>query len=268
MVLESRTEDRSKEKRSRIGRRIAVLSGKGGVGKSTFTANLALAFSVKGYRVGVLDADLHGPSIPKLLGMRGRRMEGTFPVEGPAGVRVVSLDFLLPSDDTPLIWRGPIKTVAIKQLLEEVEWGELDLLLIDLPPGTGDEPLTVIQELPEMDGVLLLTSPSELSTLVVGRAVGFSKKMGVKILGVVENMSGFTCPKCGETLRIFGEGGGRRMAEEFGIPFLGEIPLDPKLSEDSDRGEPFILKRPEAPAAKAFLELTRKLEQELDLKKI
>lgn len=265
--MESRVEDRPEGGGSRIGHRIAVLSGKGGVGKSTFTANLALAFSVKGYRVGVLDADLHGPSIPKLLGVRGKRMEGALPVEGPAGVKVVSLDFLLPDDSTPLIWRGPIKTIAIKQLLEEIEWGELDLLLIDLPPGTGDEPLTVMQELPGMDGVLLLTSPSELSALVVGRAVGFAKKMGVRILGIVENMSSFTCPRCGETVRIFGEGGGRKMAEEFGITFLGEIPLDPKLSEDSDRGEPFILKRPEAPASRAFLELARKLERELGLKR-
>jgi ATP-binding protein involved in chromosome partitioning len=269
--MESRIEDRMKERRTGIKHRVAVFSGKGGVGKSTFTANLALAFSVKGYRVGVLDADLHGPSIPKLLGMRGRRMEGGegrgSPVEGPAGIRVVSLDFLLPDDRTPLIWRGPIKAVAIRQLLEEIEWGELDLLLIDLPPGTGDEPLSVMQELPEMDGVLLLTSPSELSALVVGRAVGFAQKMGVRILGIVENMSGFTCPRCGEKVRIFGEGGGRRVAEEFGVPFLGEVPLDPHLSGDSDRGEPFVLRRPDSPAARAFLELAGRLEGELGLGK-
>ncbi len=265
--MESRTEDLLKERMSKIKHKVAVLSGKGGVGKSTFTANLALVLSVRGHRVGILDADLHGPSIPKLLGMRGKRMEGEAPVEGPAGVRVVSLDFLLPDDSTPLIWRGPIKAVAIRQLLEKIEWGELDLLLIDLPPGTGDEPLSVMQELPEMDGVLILTSPSELSALVVGRAVGFAKKMGVRILGIAENLSSFTCPRCGETVRIFGEGGGRKMAGEFGVPFLGEVPLDPHLSEDSDRGEPFVLKRPGAPAARAFLELAGRLEQELGLKK-
>ena len=269
--MESKVEDRQRERRAGIRHKVAIFSGKGGVGKSTFTANLALALSVKGYRVGVLDADLHGPSIPKILGMRGRRMEGGekggAPVEGPTGIKVVSLDFLLPDDRTPLIWRGPIKAMAIKQLLEEIQWGELDLLLIDLPPGTGDEPLSVMQELPEMDGVLLLTSPSELSALVVGRAVSFARKMGVRILGIVENMSSFTCPKCGERVRIFGEGGGRKVAEEFGVPFVGEVPLDPDLSGYSDRGEPFLLKRPESPAAKAFLELARKLEEELGLRK-
>ncbi len=258
---------RLRERMTRVKHKIVVMSGKGGVGKSTFTANLALAFSNKGYRTGILDADIHGPSIPKILGVRGRSMRagpnGALPVNGPKEIKIVSMDFLLTSDETPVIWRGPLKDAVIRQFLSEIDWGELDLLLVDLPPGTGDEPLSVMQQIPGIDGVLLITVPSEVSQLVVRRAVGFVEKMGVPILGIVENMSGFVCPKCGEVTAVFGSGGGKKISDELGLPFLGSIPLDPRISEDSDEGRPFILERSGTPAANAFARLVEVIEEKL-----
>jgi len=241
----------------KIKHKVAVISGKGGVGKSTVTVNLAIAFALHGYRVGILDADIHGPSIPKMLGLTGQRLEagppGVFPAVGPFNIKVVSIGFLLPDDTTPVIWRGPLKMTAIRQFLSDVVWGELDLLLIDLPPGTGDEPLSVAQLLPEMDGVIIVTIPSEVSQIVVKKAVMFAKKLGLQIIGVIENMSGFICPNCGARIDIFQSGGGRRIAEEMGIPFLGSIPIDQKICEDSDKGVPFIAEHKDSQASKVFM---------------
>jgi len=248
----------------KVKHKIAVISGKGGVGKSTVAVNLAAAFAKTGHRVGILDADVHGPSVPRLLGLTGQQVKvgppGAFPVMGPLGMKVVSMDFFLPEEKTPTIWRGPLKMRAIRQLLTDVVWGELDVLFIDLPPGTGDEALSIAQLLPEIDGVVIVTLPSELSKAVVKKSITFAQRMGMSIIGVVENMSGFVCPTCGDRIDIFQSGSGKKMAEEEAIPFLGGIPIDPKVSESSDRGKPFVLEYPDSPSAKAFLEIVDKVE--------
>ncbi len=243
---------------------IAVISGKGGVGKSTITVNLAAAFAKKGKQVGVLDADIHGPSVPRLLGLTGQQVKvgppGAFPVTGPLGMKTISIDFFLPEEKTPTIWRGPLKMTAIRQFLSEVVWGKLDVLFIDLPPGTGDEPLSIAQLLPNIDGVVIVTMPSELSRAVVKKAITFARRVGMPIIGVVENMSGYVCPKCGDRIDIFQSGGGKKMAEETGVPFLGSIPIDPKVGLDSDKGLPFVIEHSDSPAAKAFIEIVNKVE--------
>ncbi|MEM2921821.1 MAG: Mrp/NBP35 family ATP-binding protein [Candidatus Bathyarchaeia archaeon] len=255
---------------SKISRKIAIMSGKGGVGKSLFTVNLAIAFALHGHehRVGILDADIHGPCVPKMLGIEGKRLPvgppGVFPVEGAMGIRVVSMDFLL-DDEAPVIWRGPLKMSAIRQFLSEIVWGELDYLLIDLPPGTGDEPLSVMQLIPEMDGVVIVTIPSEVSQRVVRKAVTFVRQLKVPIIGVVENMSGFVCPVCGTEANIFGVGGGEKIAKMMKVPFLGRVPLDPKVCIDSDKGKPFITHHPESPSAKAFMEIVGHIEGSLEI---
>ena len=257
------------DRMGKIKHKIAVISGKGGVGKSTITANMAVAFAMHGHsnRVGVLDADIHGPCIPKMLGVRGQRLQvgppGAFPVIGPLGVKVVSMDFLLPADETPVIWRGPLKMNAIKQFLSDIAWGELDFLLVDLPPGTGDEPLSVLQLIPEMDGVVIVTIPSEVSQIVVKKAVTFARQLGVPVIGVVENMSGFVCPECGTKINIFKTGGGERISEDLDVPFLGRIPIDPEICADTDEGMSFVAKHPDSTASKAFSGIVKKVEDYL-----
>jgi ATP-binding protein involved in chromosome partitioning len=251
---------------SKIKHKIAVISGKGGVGKTVVTVNLAAALAKHSNpgRVGVLDADIHGPCVPKMLGIKGKTLQtgppGAFPVIDPLGIKVVSMDFLLPNQEAPVIWRGPLKMTAIRQFLSDIVWGELDLLLIDLPPGTGDEPLSVMQLLPEMDGVVIVTIPSEVSQDVVKKAVTFAMQLNMNVIGIIENMSGFVCPNCGEKIDIFKVGGGEKMSTELGVPFLGRIPIDPSICDDSDRGSPFIVGHPDSPAAKAFTEIVKKIE--------
>ena len=258
-----------KKRMSRVKHKIAVISGKGGVGKSLVTVNLAtaLAVNIKERRVAILDADLTGPCVPKMMGLKGQRLDvgpvGIAPVTGPEGVGVVSMDFLLPTDDSPVIWRGPLKMGAIRQFLGEVAWGPLDYLLVDLPPGTGDESLSILQLLPEMDGVIIVTIPSEVSQAVVKKAVTFARKMGVPVFGIIENMAGLVCPHCGETINVFSEGGGARIAEEMGVELLGSIPIDPRISMDSDEGTPFILRHPDSPAAKSFMDIVEKIEKKV-----
>lgn len=253
-----------RKRMSKVRFKIAVLSGKGGVGKSTVTANLAAAFAMKGYQVGILDADIHGPTIPKLLGLQGARLEvgppGIFPVKGPLGMRIVSVGFLLPSEEVPVVWRGPLKTAAIRQFLGDVVWGSLDFLLIDLPPGTGDEPLSIAQFIPGMSGAIIVTIPSEVSQAVVKKAVIFAHELKVPVIGILENMSGFICPNCGARIDIFKTGGGEKIARELNVPFLGKIPLDPRIVEDSDAGIPFVVKHPDSSAAKAFMDVVAKVE--------
>jgi ATP-binding protein involved in chromosome partitioning len=252
-------------KMSKIKHKIAVISGKGGVGKSTVTVNLGMAFAMHGYvnSVGILDADIHGPCVPKMLGLRGQKLQaipiGVFPVVGPLGIKVVSMDFLLSSDDAPVVWRGPLKMKAIKQFLSDITWGELDFLFIDLPPGTGDEPLSVMQLISDMDGVIIVTIPSEVSQVVVKKAVTFARQLGVPIIGIIENMSGFVCPKCGTETNIFKVGGGQKIAQDMSVPFLGSIPIDPEICRDSDNGMPFITEHVDSPATKAFTEIVKKI---------
>jgi ATP-binding protein involved in chromosome partitioning len=253
-------------KMKKIKHKIAIISGKGGVGKSTVTVNLAMAFAAHGYAnsVGILDADITGPCVPKILGVKGQRLQGVtdgiFPAIGPLGIKVVSMDFLLPSDEAPVIWRGPLKMKAIQQFLSDISWGELDFLFIDLPPGTGDEPLSVMQLLPNMDGVVIVTIPSEVSQIVVKKAVTFARRLNIPIIGIIENMSGFVCPKCGERVDIFKAGGGEKIAEDLHIPFLGRIPIDPAICEDSDKGSPFVIEHPRSQASKIFMEVVGKVE--------
>lgn len=265
-------DQKMKTNMNRIKHKIAIISGKGGVGKSTVAANLAIAFALHGYknRVGILDVDIHGPCIPKLLGVKGEKCQtsplGVLPVTGPEGIKVVSMDFLVQGQETPIIWRGPLKMQVIKQFLSDFMWGELDFLFIDAPPGTGDEPLSVMQFLSDMDGTIIVTIPSEVSEGVVRKSVSFSRKMGIPIIGIIENMSGYTCAKCGETINILGAGGGKRIAEELNVPFLGQIPLDPKICEEADKGTSFIIKDKDSASAKAFEDIVNKVEAFLEAK--
>jgi ATP-binding protein involved in chromosome partitioning len=253
-------------KMNKIKHKIAIMSGKGGVGKSTVTVNLAMAFAMHGYanNVGILDADITGPCVPKMLGLHGQRLPaspaGISPALGPIGIKVVSMDFLLPSDESPVIWRGPLKMKAISQFLSDIVWGELEFLFIDLPPGTGDEPLSIMQLIPEMDGVVIVTIASEVSQIVVKKAVTFSRQLGIPVIGVIENMSGFVCPKCGTDIDIFKVGGGRKIADDLSVPFLGRIPIDPEICRDSDNGVPFITEHADSLATKAFAEIVKKIE--------
>ena len=255
-----------KLKLSKIKHKIAIISGKGGVGKSTVTANLAMAFAMQGNKVGVLDADIHGPCIPKMLGLKGQTLKGSpdgqlLPVTGKLGIKVASVDFLLKNDETPVIWRGPLKMRLIQQFLSDIAWSELDFLFVDLPPGTGDEPLSVMQLIPDMDGVVIVTMPSEVSEAVVKKSVTFAKQVGVPVIGIIENLSGFVCPDCGKKIDIFKSGGGKRIAQDLSIPYLGSIPIDPQVCDDSDSGVPFIAKNPNQPTAKAFTEIVTKTKQ-------
>ncbi len=259
-------QEQVKARMSKVRHKIAVISGKGGVGKSVVTVNLAMAFAMHGHvgSIGVLDADITGPCVPKMFGIHGQRLQvgppGAFPALAPMGIKVVSMDFLLQSDETPVIWRGPLKMKAIMQFLSDIVWGELDFLFIDLPPGTGDEPLSIMQLLPEMDGVVIVTIPSEVSQIVVKKAVSFSRKLNMPVIGIIENMSGFICPKCGAEINIFKVGGGQKIAEDLKVPFLGRIPIDPNICEDSDKGVPFVAEHMNSPAAKAFMEIVKKIE--------
>jgi len=251
---------------NKVKHKIAVISGKGGVGKTMVTVNLAMAFAKHGNpgRIGILDADIHGPCVPKMLGLKGQTLQagppGAFPATGPLQIKVVSMDFLLPSQESPVIWRGPLKMTAIRQFLSDIVWGELELLLIDLPPGTGDEPLSVMQLLPEMDGVVIVTIPSEVSQDVVKKAITFARQLNIPVIGIIENMSGFVCPNCGAEIDIFKVGGGEKISKDLNVPFLGRIPIDPKICEDSDKGLPFIIEHADSPSVKAFAGIVRKIE--------
>jgi len=256
-----------KTRMKKIKHKIAIISGKGGVGKTLTAVNLAISFALQGHknRVGLLDADLHGPCVPKMLGMDEQKLRvgpvGAFPAVGPLGLKVVSMVFVLEGPEVPVVWRGPIKMRAIQQFLTDIVWGELDFLFIDLPPGTGDEPLSVMKLLPELDGVVIVTIPSEVSQNVVEKAITFSKQLNVPIIGIVENMSGFICPTCSNETQIFKTGGGQRVAEKHSVPFLGRIPIDPRICEASDRGHPFILENPDSPAANAFAQIVDKIKK-------
>lgn len=245
---------------SKIKHKIAVISGKGGVGKTTITVNLAMTFAINGHadKVGILDADIHGPCVPKMLGLKGQTLQanpiGVFPVIGPLGIKVVSMDFLLQGDEA-VIWRGPLKMRAIQQFLSNIMWGYLDFLFIDLPPGTGDEPLSIMQLIPDMDGVIVVTIPSEVSQFVVKKAVTFAKQLNVPVIGIIENMSGFVCPKCGTEINIFKAGGGEKIAKDLAVPFLGRIPIDPEICQYSDSGIPFINEHVDSVATKAIMDI-------------
>ena len=267
--------ERIKEKQKKWKYKIAVLSGKGGVGKSTVAVNLAAALAKKGYYVGLLDADIHGPNVAKMLGvdkadvLAERLEDGRFEMLPPMAdfmgqitpIKVMSMGFLVP-EDQPIIWRGALVTKAIKQLLGDVKWGELDFMIIDFPPGTGDEILTVVQNV-QLDAAVIVTTPQEVALLDTGKAVNMMKKMEVPYIAVVENMSYLICPYCGNEIDLFGKGGGRKLAEKEGVDFLGEIPIDLKAREASDAGIPIVLYG-DTPAAKAIEEIAGRLVSKLE----
>lgn len=230
---------------------IIVMSGKGGVGKSTISANLAVSLSLNGYNVGILDADLTSPSVPRLLGLTGNievEENQLVPVSYSDKLKVLSTGFLVPSPDHAIIWRGGMKMGAIRQFINETKWGALDFLVVDLPPGTGDEPLSIVQEL-QPDGALIVTTPQEVALVSSRKSIDFARKVEVPIIGIVENMSGYTCPTCGTQVAIFKSGGGERSAKELDVPFIVHIPLDSTICESGDSGKPISENGATAPCA-------------------
>jgi len=243
------------ERLGRIRHKILVMSGKGGVGKSTVAANMAISLSLAAQRVGLLEVDIHGPSIPKMLKLEDADVQvkgGTIQPVEKAGLKVMSIGFLLRDRDDAVIWRGPMKMGVIKQFLKDVNWGDLDYLVIDSPPGTGDEPLSVCQLAAPVDGAVIVTTPQDVATADVRKSITFCRQLSLPVLGVVENMSGFVCPKCGTVTDIFKAGGGERMAADMGVPFLGRIPIDPAVGEACDNGKPFVYHYSRTETAKAF----------------
>ncbi|MCH1541318.1 MAG: Mrp/NBP35 family ATP-binding protein [Candidatus Poseidonia sp.] len=278
----------------KIKHKIMVLSGKGGVGKSTVSTGLALSFAQQGHKVGILDIDITGPNVPKMMGLDGQRLhvenKRIHPAQGHLGVKVISMAFLLEDEDTPVVWRGPIKLGAIQQFIGDVEWGELDYLVIDFPPGTSDEPLTVAQSLPNIDGMVIVTTPQQVALLDSRKSITFSESLKVPVLGVVENMSGYTIQgstapnteveiaapggktkrvtstsdgSFAVTLDIFKEGGGKTTAEEFGVPYLGALPFDPGFVRGGDDGVHRIVSEPEGASAIAFAKVVRAIQDQL-----
>ena len=257
---------------SKINHKLIVLSGKGGVGKSTISVNLASILSEKGYKVGLLDADLHGPSIPKMLGIEHERPDpynqGFNPIIFSKNLKVMSIGFLLQDEDSPIIWRGPLKMGALKQFIGDCNWGKLDFLIVDLPPGTGDEPLSIIQIIKNNDGAIIVTTPQDVALVSVRKSINFVKKMGIPIVGIIENMSGFTCPHCGKSIDIFKTDGGKKASQDFSIPFLGKIPIDPQIVKTGDSGKNFIEKNKNSDTAKAFLDIVKNIEKNVIKKEV
>lgn len=247
---------------------IIVMSGKGGVGKSTVAANLAIALSMRGFETGLMDVDIHGPDIPKMLKVEDAVIAGDqtglFPVEVPPHLKVMSMGFLLQDRDSPIIWRGPMKMGAIRQFIGDVKWGELDYLIVDLPPGTGDEALSIAQLIPKADGTIIVTTPQDVALLDSRKSVNFSRSLKLPVIGVIENMSGMVCPHCGKQIDLFKVGGGKKAAEELGVKFLGSIPIDPKVVRSGDDGMPIVLYDSETEAAKAFLEIVERIAEVLN----
>lgn len=252
----------------RIKHKIFVLSGKGGVGKSTISANIAVSLVKKGYKVGLMDCDIHGPSIPKILGIEDKRPlsteNGIEPVAVSKNLMVMSMGFLLQDKDSPVIWRGPLKMAAIKQFIGDFNWGDLDYLIVDLPPGTGDEPLSIAQLIPKSDGAIIVTTPQDVALVSVRKSINFVKQMNAPVVGIVENMSGFTCPHCKKTIDIFKKDGGLKTSKDFSIPFLGKIPLDPEIVESGDSGISFTNKDSTSDAVKAFEAITDRIVKNIE----
>jgi ATP-binding protein involved in chromosome partitioning len=264
-----KTEDQERDKRvarnlGKIRFKIMVMSGKGGVGKSTVAVNLTAVLAMDGMRVGILDADIHGPNVPKMWGADWRPLqsggEGIRPIEVLPNVKLISMGFLLPNPDSPVVWRGPIKHTAIKQFLGDVEWGDLDFLIIDLPPGTGDEPLSVVHLIEGVDGAIIVTTPQDVALMDSRKTVNFSRMLKVPVIGIVENMSGLKCPECGHLIPLFKIGGGEKASKDLGVPFLGRVPIDPEVVQKSDSGTPYVVSYPDSEVTKAFQEIAEKCQ--------
>jgi ATP-binding protein involved in chromosome partitioning len=244
---------------------LAIASGKGGVGKSTTAANLAFGLAVNGQRVGILDADIYGPSMPRMLGLSGRpnSRDGRIlePMQTPEGVKCMSMGFLVP-EDTPMIWRGPMVISALNQMLRDVAWGELDCLVVDLPPGTGDAQLTMAQQVP-LSGAVIVSTPQDIALLDARKGLNMFRKVDVPVLGIIENMSYFACPNCGHRSEIFAHGGARREAERLAVEFLGEVPLHIAIRETSDAGRPIVVAEPDGPHAQVYRAIAARLWEKL-----
>ncbi|MHA1902458.1 MAG: Mrp/NBP35 family ATP-binding protein [Candidatus Thorarchaeota archaeon] len=252
-----------------VKHKIVILSGKGGVGKSTVATNLAMSFAKRGRSVGLLDVDIYGPNIPKLLGLEGvyPSAEGNkiHPITGPLNVKVMSMGFLLKNTDDAVAWRGSLVEKAIKQFLGDVMWGPLDILVVDLPPGTGDEILSVLHLIPDLDGVVIVTTPQEVAVLDARRAIQLVEKMNVQVLGIIENMSKFVCPDCNHVHDLFGGGAALQTSADFSIDYLGSLSLDPKIAALSDEGKPFVIAEPKSETASCFEKLVEKLDRKIGL---
>lgn len=261
---------RLEQRLGQIRQKILVLSGKGGVGKSTVAANLAMSLALAGHKVGLLDIDIHGPSIPKLLGLENEACGPTAevnviePVPLGENLKVMSIGFLLRSPRDAVVWRGPLKFKVIQQFLADVMWGPLDVLVIDSPPGTGDEPLTVGQLIGRPASAIVVTTPQDVALADVRRSITFCQQLQLQVLGVVENMSGFACPHCGKTTDLFKSGGGERLAQEMGVPFLGKVPLDPQVVDSGDAGTPLVQRFAETPTARAFANIAKPILSNLE----
>ncbi len=253
---------RLKAAMKRIKHKIVVMSGKGGVGKSTVSVNLAVSLALAGYKVGLLDVDIHGPSVPQMLklGNCGVMMDGDMILPQEIGsLKVVSLGFMFDDPDGAIIWRGPMKIGVIKQFITDVAWGDLDYLVIDSPPGTGDEPLTVCQLLEGDKGAIIVTTPQQVAANDVAKSLNFCQQLSFPVLGLVENMSGFVCPDCGKVTEIFASGGGEALAEKFGIKLLAKIPIDPVICRGGDDGTPFVQRYAKSVPGRIFEEMVGKL---------
>jgi ATP-binding protein involved in chromosome partitioning len=272
--MERKAYDQTKVTNSlnKIKHKILVLSGKGGVGKSTVAANLAVSLSKEGHNVGILDIDIHGPSIPKMLGIEDKKpgaMETGFtPVLYSPNLKVMSMGFLLEDKDAPVIWRGPLKMTVIKQLIGDFDWGDLDYLIVDIPPGTGDEPLSIAQLIPNCDGAIIVTTPQDVALVSVRKSINFVKKMNMPVIGIIENMSGFKCPHCNKSVDIFKTGGGLKASKDFNVSFLGKVPLDSQIAETGDSGVPFVIKNNNSETSKAFLEIVENIERIVNKKEV
>ncbi len=259
---------------SQIRHKIFVLGGKGGVGKSTVAVNLAVSLAARGYVTGLLDIDIHGPNVAKMLGLDGVRLgaasgqEKIAPAEPFPRLKVVSMAGLLPDNDAPVIWRGPLKMAAIKQFLADVDWGSLDFLIVDSPPGTGDEPLSIAQLIPDADGAVIVTTPQEVALLDSRKCVNFTKQLRLPVLGIIENMSGMNCPHCNGLIPLFSQGGGRKAAEELDVTFLGALPIDPDLPTHCDEGQPHMLLDGENALKDAFNKVVDQLTQSVGAREV
>jgi ATP-binding protein involved in chromosome partitioning len=242
---------------------IMVMSGKGGVGKSTVAVNMAVTLAQQGLKVGVIDADINGPDDPKMLGVDKEKVyadeSGISPVNTKYGVKVISMGFLLPTEETAVVWRGALRHKAIQQFIEDVVWKDMDYVILDLPPGTGDEALSISQIVPEVEGVVIVITPQDVALLDARKAINFADQMKIKVLGVIENMSGFVCPHCGEISYIFKTGGGEKAAKDHNVPFLGRIPLSQDVVETADEGVPIVTRNEKM--KEIFSEIVSKITQ-------
>ena len=250
------------ESLQKIKNKFIVMSGKGGVGKTSVSVNLSIALASKGYKVGIMDVDLHGPDVPRMLGLEGmltlNQNQKLTPMSYSENLKAVSVESLTQNKDDAIIWRGPIKHSAIRQFISDVAWGELDFLIIDSPPGTGDEPLSVAQTIPDSKAIIV-TTPQEVALADIRKSINFCKTVKMEIFGLIENMSGFTCPNCGEKIDLFGSGGGEKTAEAMGVTFLGKIPFDLNVVTCGDTGVSFQDKYKDSPVTKAFADIAEKM---------